>query len=121
MSKTHLFTISESKTQHDDNDSSWECRFVIGSLYDFGNVHFNTMWNQTGRKATNSILLLTLAPRFICGTKMKFDQMNLEVLFPAIAIRSEVIRTHKAVLFLWEVHWTYFCKPQFLPPWASSL
>ena len=79
------------------------------------------MWNQTGRKATNSILLLTLAPRFICGTKMKFDQMNLEVLFPAIAIRSEVIRTHKAVLFLWQVDSLYFCKPQFLPPWASSL
>ena len=76
---------------------------------------------KPGERQRNSILLLTLAPRFICGTKMKFDQMNLEVLFSAIAIRGEVIRTHKVVLFLWEGHWTYFCKPQFLPPWASSL
>ena len=33
-----------------------------------------------------AFLLLIQAPRFICGTKMKFYQMNLEVLFSAIAI-----------------------------------
>ena len=136
----------QEQTQHDDNDSSWECCFVIGWLYDFGNVHFNTMWNQTRRKvascaavfsvaptlsphkclcgesvgatlktavqearrkATYSILLFTQAPHFICGTKMTFDQMNLEVLFPAIAIWSE----HKAVLFLWLVDSFYLYKP----------
>ena len=51
---------------------------------------------KPGEKQRNSILLLTLAPRFICGTKMKFDQMNLEVLFTAIAIRGEVIRTQSS-------------------------
>ena len=69
----------------------------------------------------NSILLLTQVPRFICGTKMKFYQMNLEVLFSALAIRSEVIRTQKVVLFLSQVHTLYFCKPQFLALRASSL
>ena len=49
----YLFICNfQEQTQHDVNDGLWECRFVIGSLYDFGNVHFNTMWNQTGRKAT---------------------------------------------------------------------
>ena len=52
-------------------------------------VHFNTM---PGERQRNSTLLLTRALRFICGTKMKFDQINLEVL----AIRTEVIRTHWA-------------------------
>ena len=72
--------------QYDDNDSSWECCFVIDSLYDFGNVHFNMM---PGERQWNSILPLTQAPRFICGTKMTLYQMNLEVPFPAIAIQVE--------------------------------
>ena len=46
---------------------------------------------------------------------MKFDQMNLEVLFPTIAIQSEVIRTHKVVLFLWQADSLYFCQLQFKP------
>ena len=120
MSKTYLFTII-SKSKHNmmtmtvrGNATLWLAHFMTLAM--FISIRCGT---KPPERQRNSILLLTQAPRFICGTKMKFDQMNLEVLFPAIAIRSEVIRTHKAVLFLWQVDSLYFCKPQFLPLWAS--
>ena len=118
MSKTYLFTISKSK--HNmmtmtvrGSAPLWLARFMTLAMF------ISICETKTGKRQRNSILLLTQAPRFICVTKMKFCQMNLEVLFSAIAIWSEVIRTHKVVLFLWQVDSLYFCKLQFLPTWAT--
>ena len=96
ISKTYLFTISKSERNMmtmtvRGNVALWLAHFMTLAM-------FISIWCATKppERQRNSILLLTQAPRFICGTKMKFDQMNLEVLFPAIAIRSEVIRTQSS-------------------------
>ena len=113
ISKTHLFTTPKSTR----NIMIMIVR-EIGSLYDF--AMFNSIL-MPGERQRNSILLLTQAPRYIGGSKMKFCQMNFKVIFSAIASQTAMIRIHKAVLLSvqWQVYSLYFRKPQFLPPWAS--